>query len=49
MNYFAQLFEQLGEEDAAEYYRITQRIHQIYEKQMNERDRSNAAVPPYDS
>lgn len=49
LNYFARLFEQLGEEDAAEYYRITQRIHQICEKQMNERDRSNAAVPPYDS
>ena len=37
VNYFIRLFEQLGEEDVTEYYRITLRIHEICERQMRER------------
>lgn len=37
LHYFARLLEQLGEEDAAEYYRISLRIHKICERQMRER------------
>lgn len=46
LDYFVRLFEQLGEEDAAQYYRITQRIHKICERQMNEKIRKNLSVQP---
>lgn len=39
LNYFSQIFEQLGEEDAAQYYRISLQIHKICQKQMQERQR----------
>ncbi len=46
LDYFVRLFEQLGEEDAKEYYRITQRIHKICEKQREEKHNNNITVQP---
>lgn len=37
VHYFAGLFEELGEKDAAEYFRITLHIHEICERQMKEK------------
>lgn len=47
LDYFVRLFEQLGEEDAQEYYRITQRIHRICEKQIQEKHSKKGNVQEY--